>query len=399
MNTQLKRRITFALSMGVVTTGIISFTIIALNLGFSDKFLRLWLRSWGTAYAIVIPVILLIGPRVQGLIDRLIPLESRSPSVLSSVLPVAALGIGLLFAGFASHAAAPFHDTQVPGFHRTKVGAFEVTALLDGTTTFQPQWLKAEPATLQPLAAKQFQPADKLAGTVAAFLVNTGKQLILVDTGAGGFWGGNGMGHLTQSLRASGYRPEQVDIVLLTHLHADHVAGLRNADGKRKFPNATVSMLQADSDFWLSKEIAAKAPPEAKEFFDLAQASAKPYQAAGKWKPIAPGEEIVPGVRSRPIVGHTPGHTGYEITSNGQSLLIVGDAVHAAQIQLERPDIGVAFDIDGAAADKSRAELFDEVARTGQLIGGQHLPFPSLGRLRNEGTGYVWVTLPVSRSP
>jgi glyoxylase-like metal-dependent hydrolase (beta-lactamase superfamily II) len=143
---------------------------------------------------------------------------------------------------------------------------------------------------------------------VAAFLVNTGKQLILVDTGAGGFWGGKAFGHLAQNLRASGYRPEQVDIVLLTHLHADHVAGLRNADGKRKFPNATVSMLQADSDFWLSKEIASEAPPEAKEFFDLAQASAKPYQAAGKWKPIAPGEEIVPGVRSRPLAGHTPGH-------------------------------------------------------------------------------------------
>ena len=305
----------------------------------------------------------------------------------------------LLLECMASYAAAPFHETQVPGFYRTKVGAFEVTALLDGTSTFEAQWLKAEPNTLQPLAAKQFQPADKLAGTVAAFLVNTGKQVILVDTGTGGFWGGKAMGHLAQNLRAAGYRPQQVDIVLLTHLHADHVAGLRNADGKRKFPNATVSMLQADSDFWLSKEIASKAPAEAKEFFDLAQASAKPYQAAGKWKPIAPGEEIAPGVRSRPIVGHTPGHTGYEFTSNGQSLLIVGDAVHAAQVQLERPDIGVVFDLDGAAADKSRAALFDEVARTGQLVGGQHLPFPSLGRLRKQGAGYVWVPLPFSRSP
>ncbi len=319
--------------------------------------------------------------------------------LLFSMLSAAALSVGVLFTDAVSNAAAPFHQTQVPGFHRTKVGAFEVTALLDATSTFESQWLKAEPATLQPLAAKQFQTADKLAGTVSAFLVNTGKQLILVDTGAGGFWGGKAMGHLTQNLRASGYRPEQVDIVLLTHLHADHVAGLRTADGKRKFPNATVSMLQADSDFWLSKEIAANAPPEAKEFFDLAQASAKPYQSAGKWKPIVPGAEIVPGVRSRPIVGHTPGHTGYEFTSNGQSLLIVGDAVHVAQIQLERPDIGVAFDLDGAAADKSRAALFDEAARTGQLIGGQHLPFPSLGRLRKEGTGYVWVPLPFSRSP
>jgi hypothetical protein len=79
--------------------------------------------------------------------------------------------------------------------------------------------------------------------------------------------------------------------------------------------------------------------------------------------------------------------------------LIVGDAVHVAQVQLERPDIGVVFDLDGATADKSRAELFDEVARKGQLIGGQHLPFPSLGRLRREGTGYVWVPLPFSRTP
>lgn len=322
----------------------------------------------------------------------------RSFRLLSPVLSLA-LSLGLFLTAASSHAAAPQKDSQAPGFHRTKVGAFEVTSLLDGTSTFDAHWLKAEPNVLQPLAAKHLQPADKLSGTVAAFLINTGKQLILVDTGAGGFWGGKGLGHLTQNLRAAGYRPEQVDIVLLTHLHADHVAGLRNADGKRKFPNATVSMLQADSDFWLSSEIAAKAPPEAKEFFDLAQASAKPYQAAGKWKPVASGAEIVPGVRSRPIAGHTPGHTGYEVTSNGQSLLIVGDSVHVAQVQLERPDIGVVFDLDGPTADKSRAALFDEVARTGQLVGGQHLPFPSLGRLRKEGTGYVWVPLPFSRTP
>jgi glyoxylase-like metal-dependent hydrolase (beta-lactamase superfamily II) len=160
-------------------------------------------------------------------------MKTKSLDMLS-LLSMAVFGFGVLIAAATCHAAAPFHETQAPGFHRTKVGAF---------------------------------------------LVNTGKQLILVDTRAGGFWGGTAMGHLTQSLRASGYRPEQVDIVLLTHLHADHVAGLRNPDGTRKFPKATVSMLQADSDFWLSKEIASKAPPEAKEFFDLAQASAKPYQA------------------------------------------------------------------------------------------------------------------------
>ena len=158
-------------------------------------------------------------------------------------------------------------------------------------------------------------------------------------------------------------------------------------------------MLKEDSDFWLSPEVASKAPTEAKEFFALAQASAKPYLAVGKWKPIAAGAEVLPGVRSRSIAGHTPGHTGYEFSSGGQSLLIVGDAVHVAQVQLERPDIGVVFDADGTTSDRSRAALFEEVARTGQLIGGQHLPFPSLGRLRKEGTGYVWVPVPFTRTP
>jgi glyoxylase-like metal-dependent hydrolase (beta-lactamase superfamily II) len=320
-------------------------------------------------------------------------------ATMSVVLFAAGIGLGMFTVGEASYAAAPLRESQVPGFHRTRVGSFEVTALLDGTSPFGPHWIKADSATLKTLTARQFQSVDSISGSVAAFLINTGQQLILVDTGSGGFWGGKALGHLTESLRASGYTPEQVDLVLLTHLHGDHAGGLRNADGKRKFPNATVSMLQADSDFWLSKEIASKAPPEAKGFFDLAQASAEPYQAVQKWKPIAPGAQIVPGVRSRPIAGHTPGHTGYEITSEGQTLLIVGDAVHVAQVQLERPDIGVVFDLDGATADKSRAALFHEAAQAGYLVGGQHLPFPSLGRLRKEGSGYVWVPLPFSRTP
>jgi glyoxylase-like metal-dependent hydrolase (beta-lactamase superfamily II) len=325
--------------------------------------------------------------------------KRRSLGFWSLTLSAVALVLGSVPVDTVSYAAAPLRESQAPGFYRTKVGAFEVTALLDATSTFDPHWLRTDSATVQPLAARHLQRPEEMTGTVSAFLINTGSKLILVDTGAGGFWGGPAFGHLGGNLRASGYRAEQIDLVLLTHLHADHVAGLRSPDGKRKFRNATVSMLKADSDFWLSKEIASKAPPEAKEFFDLAQASAKPYLAAGKWKPIESGHEVVPGIRSRPIAGHTPGHTGYEVTSNGQSLLIVGDAVHVAQVQLERPDIGVVFDVDGPTADKSRAALFEEAARTGQLIGGQHLPFPSLGRLRKEGVGYVWVPLPFSRAP
>src|SRR6202140_3892679 len=122
-----------------------------------------------------------------------------------------------------------------------------------------------------------------LDGAESGFLVNTGKQRILVDAGAGTWWGGGALGRLETSLRSAGYTPEEVDIVLLTHLHSDHVGGLTTQDGKRVFPNAGVYVAKAESDFWLSPEIAAKAPKEVQPFFQSAQAIATPYIKAGKW--------------------------------------------------------------------------------------------------------------------
>ena len=114
-------------------------------------------------------------------------MKKKALSTLPAVLLAAVLGSGTIVASTTSQAAAPFQQKQVAGFHRTTVGAFEVTALLDATSTFDVHWLRAQPTEIQPLAARQFQEHEKLAGTVAAFLINTGKQLILVDTGSGGF--------------------------------------------------------------------------------------------------------------------------------------------------------------------------------------------------------------------
>jgi len=144
------------------------------------------------------------------------------------------------------------------------------------------------------------------------FLVNTGKQLILVDAGAGTWYGGKAFGRLATSLRSAGYTPEQVDLVLVTHLHSDHVGGLTTHDGDRVFPNAEVYVAKAESDFWLSPEIAAKAPKEAQPFFESAQAIAAPYIKAGKWHTFSGSESIVDGMQIGPLPGHTPGHTGYE---------------------------------------------------------------------------------------
>ena len=289
-------------------------------------------------------------------------------------------------------AAAPQHHDQVPGFYRLKVGDLEVTALYDGTGVFNPHWLNGTKATTDGVVKGLQEDPHMLDVVDGGFLVNTGKQLILVDGGAGTWWGGGALGRLEGSLRGAGYTPEEVDIVLLTHLHSDHVGGLTTQDGKRVFPNADVYVAKAESDFWLSPEIAAKAPKDAQPFFQSAQAIAAPYIKAGKWHTFSGPEPIVDGMQLVPLPGHTPGHTGYEFSSKGQNILFWGDIVHALRVQLQHPEVTAIFDIDQPAAAASRNELLPELAREDVLIATPHSSvFPPLGRLRKEGSGYSWV--------
>jgi glyoxylase-like metal-dependent hydrolase (beta-lactamase superfamily II) len=198
------------------------------------------------------------------------------------------------------------------------------------------------------------------------------------------------MGRLAGSLRSAGYTPEEVDIVLVTHLHSDHVGGLTTQDGKRVFPNAEVYVAKAESDFWLSPEIAAKAPKDAQPFFQSAQAIAAPYIKADKWHTFSGSETIVDGLQPVPLSGHTPGHTGYEFTSKGQQILFWGDTIYAQRVQLQHPEVTVVFDIDPTAAAATRNQLLPKLAREDVVIAGPHMVFPGLGRLHKEGSGYSW---------
>ena len=173
-------------------------------------------------------------------------------------------------------AAAPQHQDQQPGFYRMKVGDLEVTALFDGTGVFDPHWLNGTKATMDGVVKGLHEDPHMLDVVDSGFLVNTGNQLILVDAGAGTWWGGGALGRFAGSLRSAGYTPEEVDLVLVTHLHSDHVGGLTTQDGNRVFPNAEVYVAKAESDFWLSPEIAAKAPKDAQPFVQSAQAIAAP---------------------------------------------------------------------------------------------------------------------------
>ena len=156
------------------------------------------------------------------------------------------------------------------------------------------------------------------------------------------------------------------------------------------FPNARVYMAKADSDFWLSPEGAAKAPKEAQEFFQTARAVAAPYTTTGQWHPFEGSIEVVEGVKSLPLSGHTPGHMGYQFTSQAHEVLIWGDVMHAQSVQLPHPEITVVFDLDGQAAATTRRQLMPSLSAKDVLIAGAHMAFPALGRLRRAGGGYVW---------
>jgi glyoxylase-like metal-dependent hydrolase (beta-lactamase superfamily II) len=289
-----------------------------------------------------------------------------------------------------ARAAAPEHHDQTPGFYRMRVGDLEVTALVDGAAQFDLHWLTAKKPAMDRVQEALKEDPHLLDTSDAGFLVNTGKQLILIDAGAGTWFGGGSLGRLVDSLRSAGYAPEQVDRAFVTHMHSDHIGGLTTQDGKRVFPNAEVFVSKAESDFWLSPEIAANAPKDAQTFFQSAQSIAAPYIKAGKWHTFRDSDVLADGMQLVTLHGHTPGHTGYEFSSQGQKILFWGDTIHEQLVQLSHPEITVVFDIDHAAAAATRKLLLQRLAREGVVIAGPHMPFPSMGRLRKEAHGYTW---------
>jgi len=317
------------------------------------------------------------------------------PKLLRSLFVAAA---ALLCLAAAAQAAAPKAKTQAPGYYRVQLGQIEVTALFDGVIDLDTKLLKnTTPEELDRLLARLFVGNPNMSTAVNAYLVNTGKKLVLIDTGVGAYRG-PALGHVMENLRAAGVTPAQVDIVVLTHMHGDHVGGLTDASGKARFPKALVMVAQEEADYWLSQETAGGGPKPPQLFAKFARDMAAPYIASGRWQTFAKGSVIVPGVTAVPAFGHTPGHTAYAIESEGQKLLICGDLVHAHAVQFVRPGVAIMFDADQAQAIATRRAIFKDVAAGGYLLGDMHLPFPGIGHVRADGEdAYGWV--PVEFAP
>ncbi|MDR3221148.1 MAG: MBL fold metallo-hydrolase [Candidatus Accumulibacter sp.] len=314
---------------------------------------------------------------------------------LAGVRLLSLFAVCLSFAASSSAAPPAPAGTQVPGFFRTVVGnlevvgSLEVTALYDGQTEVPQRLLHGLDArAVQTLLREAFVSADRPMQTaVNAYIVHTGQNLVLVDTGAAACFG-PALGNVRRNLEAAGYRPEDIDTVLLTHLHADHACGLTDKAGTAVFPNATVWASRNEAAFWLNEETAAQAPDGKRQAFDLARAAVAPYVASGRFKTYAAGDVLLPGLVVEPSPGHTPGHTGYLFASH---LLVWGDIVHSHAVQFAHPEVSIEFDSDRKKAIATRKQVFADAARRRLLVAGAHLPFPGIGHVRAGKGGYRWV--------
>jgi len=302
-----------------------------------------------------------------------------------------------LLAGASALAAAPAVKTQAPGYYRTTLGDFEITLLSDGTVDLPMNKLltnttaaKVDQALARSFLSSPVETSDN------AYLINTGSKLVLVDTGAGAFFGPT-LGKLVDALKASGYQPEQVDEIYITHMHGDHIGGLVS-NGKIVFPNAIVRADRKESDYWVSQAHLDAAKADDKGGYQAALAAFGPYIAAGKFKPFDGDTQLVPGVRSVASHGHTVGHTTYVVESKGQKLVLWGDLMHVAAVQFDDPSVTIAFDTDSKAAEAERRKAYAEAAQQGYWIGATHLPFPALGHLRSNGAGYTWIQANYTRA-
>jgi len=301
----------------------------------------------------------------------------------------------LLALPLLAHAAPPMAGGQAPGWFRMKLGSFEVTALNDGIFKLPvDQLLQTPDASLVIRRLQEAYLGIPVDTSVNTYLIHTGEKLVMIDTGHAG-QGGAPTGLMLAHLKASGYSPEQVDEIYITHFHGDHINGLTDKDGKPVFPNATVRADQRESGFWLGD--ASKAPEGARGRMANAQRVLKPYLEAGRYKPFDGATELVKGVRAVPTYGHTPGHSIYVVQSGADKLVLWGDLMHVAAVQFKNPEVTIQFDSDPKAAAPQRMAQYKDAAAGGYFVGVTHVSFPGIGKLRADGSGYDWIPVNYSR--
>jgi glyoxylase-like metal-dependent hydrolase (beta-lactamase superfamily II) len=307
---------------------------------------------------------------------------------------VVASALGTMLGPFrASHATAPPAGKEAPGIYRYRIGGFEITALYDGIW-YRPitdKFIRNAPfAEVEHALAEAFMPADKLTTPFTTLIVNTGKKLVLIDTGTGGQIAATA-GMLGANLLAAGIDPKAIDLIAISHFHPDHINGLKDKDNETVFPNAEIMVSAAEWKFWMDDANLSAAPNDLKlTFRNQRRIFSDVEKVVTRFEP---DQEIAPGITALAAPGHTPGHTVFAIHSGDKSLLVLGDTAQHPAVFARHPDWQAAFDLDGETAVATRKDLFDRAAADRMLVTGYHFPFPACGHLIKTATGYEHVPI------
>ncbi len=290
-----------------------------------------------------------------------------------------------------AQAAAPRQVGPAVAFRRLQVGELEVTLLFDGHARrpLDAGFVRNAPLTeVQQALADAFQPTDALLIPFTATLVNTGTALVLFDSGNGDS-GAPGTGLARAGLAAAGYSPEQVDLVVVSHFHGDHINGLRSKAGDLLYPGARILVPEPEWAFWMDDAQMSRAPDAMKGAFQNVRRVFAPI--AGRVERYAGERELVPGITAIPAIGHTPGHHAFRLSSGNQSLLVWSDTTNKPELFVRNPDWQAVFDMDGNRAAETRKRLLDMLASERMPVVGYHFPFPAVGHVAREGGGWRYV--------
>ena len=279
-----------------------------------------------------------------------------------------------------------------PGFKRMKLGAMEIIALNDGAVRRplgEEFVTNAALTEVKGLLASQNLPTDYVDIPFNPFVIVSEGKRFLVDAG----FADNGpptTGRLRANLAAAGLQPADIDHVIISHFHGDHILGLRNKDGSLVYPNAVVHVPAPEHAFWTDDARMNAAPEAMRGAFMTARRSLGDL-SGNRLNIFQPGTELAPGIGTVAAFGHTPGMTMVTARSQGQSFMYLADLTNVPALFARNPDWSVTFDMNAAQARETRRKVFDQVVREKMLVGGFHFPFPAMGTFEAEGNGFRFV--------